>query len=506
VTCVSKLCGARTHAAVIVRGGQKDGETSLSVERQAAAGLKWSTLGKILGQAVSWGATLLVFRLLTPEDYGLMALSMVLVSIVAGIAEFGLGSSLVQAQTLGKKELRQVAGALAALNLTCGLVLALGAPLFAHLLGDARLTDVIRVLALQFVLNAIDAVPQSLAYRDMLFKRLAGIELASTLSGAFTTLVLAWLGLGVWALVFGNLAGAAVRTALYVLFGGFIWPSFDARGIGSHLRFGGAVTASRLLWQVTYQADILIAGRILSNDAVGLYSVSMHLATLPMTKAMSVVNQVAFPAVARLQEERQRLRQRLLDAFRMLALVAVPVMWGISCVAIEFVDVLLGARWHPAITALQLVSLVAPMRMLAAVLSTALTAVGRADVDLRNMIVSAIVLPTAFVIGARAGIDGLAVSWLVAIPVVFALNFPRTLPHLGLTVGDLFTSVRVPVAAGLLMYIAVMAARIPLQAVQEVARLPILIAVGALAYLAAIRLLDRSMLSDAQKLVIAVRQ
>src|SRR5262245_39715303 len=286
---------------------------SRDIERQAAAGLKWSSVAKLTGQAVSWAVTIVVFRLLTPEDYGLMALSMVLVSVVAGVAEFGLGSSLVQAPTLDKRELRQLAGALGALNIGCGLLILLGAPLFADLMGNDRLTNIIRVLAVQFLLNAIDGVPASVAYRQMRFKLLAGVELATVLLSSLATLALAWFDFSVWALVLGNLAGAVLRTLLYVVRVGFVRPTFDFHGIAKHLRFGGAVTASRLLWQVTYQTDTLIAGRTLSSEAIGLYSVSMHLATLPMMKAMSIVNQVAFPAVARLQDEPARLRQRLLD-------------------------------------------------------------------------------------------------------------------------------------------------------------------------------------------------
>jgi teichuronic acid exporter len=449
--------------------------------------------------------TLLVFRLLTPNDYGLMALSMVVITILAGVAEFGLGSSLVQAQKLGEHELARVAGAIAALNIGCGLIIALGAPLFASAMGDERLTNVLRVLALQFPLAALEAVPQSLAYRRMDFKRLAVVELVTTLMGSLATLTLAWLGMGVWALVLGTLASSVLRAAMYVALVGFVWPSFDLRGIGSHLRFGGAVTASRLLWQVTHQSDLLIAGRMLSHESLGHYSVSMHLATMPMTKAMSIVNQVAFPAVARLQDELPRLRQRLLESFRLLALVAIPALWGLSAAAVEFVDVLLGAQWHPAIVPLQLVSFVAPLRMLSAILSTALTAVGRADLDLRNSVITAFVLPAAFVAGAQFGVNGLAVSWIVAIPIVFALTFPRTLPQLGFRFIELMSAVRVPVMSGVIMYVAVVAARVPLQSLEEVQRLPILIVVGAVAYLGSVQLLDRTILADARRLAASVR-
>lgn len=477
----------------------------MQIERQAAEGLKWGSIAKVLGQAISWGVTLAVFRLLTPEDYGLMALSMVLLSVVAGVAEFGLGSSLIQMPTLARQDTARVGGALFALNIGCGAVMALGAGVFAELLGDIRLTPILRVLSLQFVLTAIESVPLSLAQRNMDFKRLAGIELAATMLGSLLTLLLAWLGAGVWALVIGNLAGAALRTVLYVAIGGFVWPSFNFRGIGPHLRFGGAVTVTRFLWQLTYQADMLVAGRLFTREAVGFYSVSMHLATLPMTKVMGIINQVAFPAVARLQDELPRLRQRLLDSLRMLALAAVPGMWGISAVAPEFVNVVLGERWGESIVPLQLVSFVAPLRMLSAVLATALTGIGRADLELRNTIVGAILLPSAFLIGAHWGLNGLAFSWVCAIPAVFALNFPRTLGALGFGLGDLISATRGPVLAGIAMYAAVTAVRLPMLSVTELLRLPVLIGVGALTYLAVVRLADRTIWSDARKLAAAVR-
>ena len=446
-----------------------------------------------------------MFRLLTPEDYGLMAMSMVIISIIAGIAEFGLGASLIQAKTVSRQELAHLAGALAALNMGCGVLVVVGAEPFANLLGDARLTDVIRVLALQFLLSAIEAVPYSIAYREMQFKRLAGIEIAATLVGSMVTLTLAWLEAGVWALVFGGVAGGVLRTTLYVCLGTFVWPSFRLRGIARHARFGGAVTAGRILWQLTYQADVLIAGRFLTSQTVGLYSVSLHLATLPMHKAMGILNQVAFPAVARLQDELPRMRQRLLDSLRLLAFAAIPMFWGISAVAPEFVHVVLGKKWYPAIFALQVVSLVAPMRMLAAVFSTALAAIGRADLDLRNMLIGAVVLPAAFLIGVQWGLDGLAASWVAGIPIVFALNFPRTLAAIGLRQSQLWAAVRVPLIAGVIMIVLVAGVRTVLIEYDEFLRLPLLIVVGAAGYLGSVQLLDRVIWTDVRRLVAAAR-
>lgn len=477
----------------------------MEVERQVAAGIKWSSLAKLGGQALSWSITLVVFRLLAPQDYGLMALGTVLIAIVAGIAEFGLGASLIQAPSLDRRELAQVAGALAALNTLCAVIVFAGAPAFAGLLGDSRLTLVIRALSLQFLLSAIDAVPQSLAARQMKFKLIAGIDLACTFAGCLATLLLALWGARVWALILGNLVSAALRTVLYVSLGTFVLPSFGWRNITAHVRFGGTVTLARLLWQLTYQSDVLIAGRLLTAEAVGLYSVSLHLANLPMNKVMGMINQLAFPAVARLQLELPRMRERLLASLRLLTLAAIPALWGISATAPEFVDVVLGDRWHPAITALQIVSFVAPLRLLSAILATALAALGRADLELRNTLVGAIVLPVAFIAGARFGITGLAASWLIAMPVVFAINFPPTWRTVGIGFGQLLHAIRAPLIAGVVMYACVTLARLPLMPYDEIVRLPFLVTAGAIGYLGTIYALDRSIWGEVRRLAVAVR-
>jgi O-antigen/teichoic acid export membrane protein len=477
----------------------------MDVEHKTVVALKWSVLAKLLGQLISWGVTLIVLRLLAPADYGLMAIVTVIVSIIAGLAEFGFGASLIQAPKLDRRELSRIAGALGALNIGCGVLVAAAAPLAAAWLGEPRLELLIQISALQFLFAAIEIVPQALVHRELDFARVARIEIAATVVGSLGTLALALAGAGVWALVLGGLAGTVARASAFVLLGGFVWPSLDLKGIGHHIRFGGIVTVTRMFWQITYQMDTLIAARFFSRETLGLYSVAMHLATLPMSKAMGIVNQVAFPAVARLQDELPRLRLRLLESLRLLAFIAIASLWGTAAVAEEFVDVVLGEKWHAAETALQLVSAVAPLRMLMAVLATALAASGHADLELRNTIASALILPASFAIGVHWGLNGLAASWLIAVPVICVVNFRRTAGPLGLTVGDVIGAVRGPLIAGAAMFAAVSLVRLCLAGYEEAVRLPVLIVTGALAYLASAWALDRGIWIDVRRVAAALR-
>lgn len=231
----------------------------------------------------------------------------------------------------------------------------------------------------------------------------------------------------------------------------------------------------------------------------------MHLATLPVIKVMGIVNQVALSAVSRMQEDRERLRLRLLDALRLLGLAAVPCLWGMSCVAPELVEALLWPKWDSAIIALQLVSLAAPARMLLAILATALAGTGRAEIELYNTTVGAVVLTACFLVGVRWQLVGLAASWLVAVPVIAALCIPYTARALGLSLRNIGAALRTPVLAGGAMYLAVASARTLLPGPGSILMLPILIAVGCATYVSAITGPEKTIFADLRRVASAFR-
>jgi len=257
----------------------------------------------------------------------------------------------------------------------------------------------------------------------------------------------------------------------------------------------------RLSWQVVYQSDVLIGARRLGVADIGTYSVALQLATLPMQKMMGVLNQVALPVVARLQDERERLRQRLLEGTRLMTAFSVPVLWGISAIAPELVGVVLGEKWAKAGFPLQIISLVVPFRMISGTFATAGLGIGRAGLDFRNNVVTAIVLPAAFYVGTSWGVNGLAASWLVAIPIILALNFPRVATALSIRMRDVGSVVWRPVAAGFAMYLTVTGGREILAGLSEPVRLPPLIGVGGIVYIGSLHMLDRRIIRDITVLV-----
>jgi teichuronic acid exporter len=433
-----------------------------------------------------------------------MAIVTALIALLTNIAELGLGASIVHAEKLARDELERVCGAAIAINVAVGGLVALASPLIARLLGNPQLTPLLIAASFHFVLAGLSTVPQALAYRDMNFRWLAAVELGNVVIAGVVTLTLAYLGFGVWSLLIGSLVSASFRTGALMVHE-FVRPRFESAGLLRHMSFGGTVTMSRLVWQVVYQSDLFVASRVLAPTAIGLYSISLHVATLPMQRIMSVINQVAFPAAARLQAEPERLRMRLLEATRVLALFSIATLWGMSCVSAEFVRAVMGPKWEPAVVPLQLICLVVPLRMLTALYATAMLAVGLAIVDLRNALTNVLVLPVCFYLGARQGVNGLAGAWLVAIPIVFGFNFPRIARAMHVSLLDILKVAWSSVVAGGVMYAAVFALRASMPVLSPWIALILHVLVGGLVYVLTVIALDRKTIPEMKKMVAAFR-
>lgn len=465
----------------------------MSLREKVFSGLRWTAGGRLASQLFTWAVTLVVIRLLTPSDYGLLSMATIFVQFLQLTAEIGLGPAIVQAKQIEERQLKQIFGLILLINIGLCLLLFLLAPLIASFFSESRLTAVVQVMGLQFLALAITVIPKSLLERSMDFKRSAILDVGATLLGGVVTLLMALGGFGVWALVWGSLVGAIYKAiAINLVAPFFQLPSFRFDGTARLLLFGGNVTAARLLWFFYSQADVFIVGKLLGKDLLGIYSVSMHLAGLPVQRISGIINQVAMPAFAKLQHDPLLAGAHFLKAARLMLFAVFPVLWGMSAVAPELVGLVMGENWSSAVLPLQLLTLLMPLRMLSNMLPSLTQGLGRPDIALGNLVSASIIMPVAFFIGAGWGVVGVACAWLLAFPLVFLGNLYRALPLAGLKVRTLLASLAGAFAASLLMYAAVYFTRLSMPDWALVVRLPMLIAIGALAYVAASWWLNRT--------------
>jgi len=241
--------------------------------QQVISALKWMAAARFLSQLASW------VILLSPEDYGLMAMAMAVITFLNLLAEMGMGAALIQKRDLDEGLVREAYTLAIAVNGLLYLALYQAAVPLASFFDETRLVDVVRVIGLQFFLLAFSIVPQSMLEKRMEFNRRAIVELVSTIAGSLFTLYLALEGMGVWSLVYGNLLRMLIRMlGLNFLYPYLRLPTWRLGRVMGIAKFGGWVTLERLLWYLYTESDIFIIGRMLGNEILGLYSVARQLA------------------------------------------------------------------------------------------------------------------------------------------------------------------------------------------------------------------------------------
>jgi teichuronic acid exporter len=476
------------------------------LKKRALSGMRWTVSARVLVQLITWPSTIIVMRLLNPQDYGLVAISTVVIGFVGLFGEPGLAAGLVQTRALREETSRAASAVIILLNLILFTGLELAASELAAWFREPQLTFVIRVASVSLLMTAIATVPQALLDRNLCFRETALALVAASLAGSLTTIACALLGLGVWALVVGSLVLSGMRSVLIISYNrGLVWPDLSQglQPLRHLLHFSAHVIGIRMLWYWAINVDLIILGRLMHSAAIGSYSVGANLAAIPGDKVMEAVNRVSFPTLSRMHSEPAQFNATYERILRMLALYGFLVAWGLAAVAPEFVHVVLSDKWHLAVIPLAMLSIVAPIRMLTAFQATVNTAAGFPEAATKVLTLTSLLLPVGIVIGARVnGINGAAISWVVIYPLLFLLSTFLTCRVTHRTMRQNFRQILAPFIAGGCLLAVTCLVRVALSAyLPAVALLCVELIAAACTFLGTVKLLDPVLLSDALKLL-----
>lgn len=470
------------------------------LRQKAVRALGSSSLGSILGKVVSLSSTLVLVRLLAPEDFGLMAMATTVTGFVGFFNEIGIGAAIVQQRDVREEELGGCLGiAMLASALLCVLVIALSWPA-ASFFDMPKLQPVLAVLGFGFFFGAMNTVPIALLKRSLRLQALIWLGITATSLQAMVTIGFAALGFKYWAIVGGFFVGQTVATLWYWRASGWR-PQFplQLREGRALLGYGINITFTRVLWHLYMNVDKLIIGKLLGAKAVGIYDVSRSLATLPTSQISGLVSGIASPIFARLQDDRERLRQAQLRLIRGVAYVAFPLLGGMAVLAPELVRVLLGEAWGEAVIPLQALCISEAVACVMNLQAQLLISTGEVKRLVRFNTICAVVMPVAIALGAwQLGLVGVALAWAVTFPLLSLWLNQEALRCSGLALSQLVAALRPPVMASGLMVLAVAGFReVMVLAGQHAAvTLSAGIATGALAYGFYVIYLDRAGLRE----------
>ena len=420
----------------------------------------WRWGAQVGAQIITWTSTFLVVRLLDPTDYGLFAMSQVVVTALAFLNGASFATSLVQTDRVDERRIGQVFGLLLMFAVILASAQFLFAPYAASYFGEPVVADMLRLQAIIFLTIPFSALPGEWLARQLNFRKQGQVNMASAIVGASVALVLAWLGWGVWALVYAGIAIFVAR-AVGLTFAAKlrVRPIFDPRGAWDLVTFGGTLTLCQLFWIIQSQSDVVIAGRLLDTHDLGLYTQALFLALIVTGRFVPPINEVALAAYSELHRAKKPLGPYFLKTARMVMMVSAPVYIGLSLTAENAILVLMGEKWVELIPILAGLTIVMPAFALHLICSPVTNAMGRPKVYLFTSIAGALIFPIAFLLSIKDGPMGLVHAWWVAAPLLCAVTLTVTLPRINVSPLALLDALAPIVLACAAMAIAVLASQ-----------------------------------------------
>lgn len=330
-----------------------------SLADRTIRGLAWSFLG-VGGQSLVNALVVVVLaRLLSPTEFGLVGAALIVVGLTQIFTQLGVGPALVHLQVLRPVEIRTGFTISVSLGCVAAIVVALAAPTIADFFQMPELRRVVRVMALTFPIAGAATVPNALQQRDMQFRTLAMIQFTSFVLGyGLIGVTLALLDIGVWSLVCAQLGQTVLGAVLSLsIRREAIGVAFPRAAASQLLFFGTGFSLARIANYLANQGDNLIVGRFLGADALGIYGRSYQFVMIPVNLIGSVLDRVLFPAMASVQLDVARLGAVYLRAVGGIVLLTMPLSAVLYVIAPEIVLVALGQQWSAATEPLQVLVL-----------------------------------------------------------------------------------------------------------------------------------------------------
>jgi lipopolysaccharide/colanic/teichoic acid biosynthesis glycosyltransferase/O-antigen/teichoic acid export membrane protein len=405
----------RTAAVLLGRRPQGDATAgaTASLGGQVVSGIKWSAVAYYSDSILRLGISILLARLLSPTEFGLIALATSVVGILALVQESGLSAALVQ----HRGALDPAATAALYLTFSAGVALSLAtwitAPWIASYLDQPALASVLAPLSLLFLLHGLAHAPKAILQREMAFRALAAVRLAGTLAYGAIATGLAFAGYGVWSLVAATLLAEATLTAGCWL----VCPwrprsaRFDWHAARELSDFGRHILGANVLSLARERLPVLVIGKLLGAELVGLYWMAQRWAALPVEGVTFVVARVSYPVYARLRDDPQRFTRAYTLTLQAILLLAAPAAIGLCLVAEPLVAALYDPRWQGAGTLLAILSFYGLFHAIAASTGEVFKAAGAPRLVLVYAIVYIVSLAgLLFVMRSSLTLDGVALA------------------------------------------------------------------------------------------------
>ncbi|MBI3353370.1 MAG: lipopolysaccharide biosynthesis protein, partial [Nitrospirae bacterium] len=428
-------------------------ETAKEIGHKALKWGKWVFLSTILSKSFQFLTTIILARLLLPADFGIIAISQIIIGIVSLFQDMGMTQALIQK----KENIEESADTVFLFNIFWSMILYtavfFAAPYISGFFKNNQAAIILRVLCLSFLFQPFNIISNALMKKEFYFKRLFNITLWPIILSSLASIILAYFGFGVWSLVLGILTGNFLITVLGWL--GISWRpafKFNMEIAKDMLNFGGAISMQNVIIWFENTFDDILVGRWLGTPLLGVYRLGFNIAVIPATQIAGPINDVVYSTFVKLQDNKAELKRFFLYIIKYISLVTFPIGVFLFTSAEIFIMTFLGDKWSEAVPVVQFVSVYGTIGSITFVIPTLTRAIGRHDIYLRYLIVFLFVMTPLYIYAVPYGLKAIsAVHLLLAViflPYIFNIGMGLLNIKLSEIVDSLWVSIVISIAIG----------------------------------------------------------
>lgn len=380
-------------------------EESISVSdgiaRKAGRGVFWNLLSFGLGKASLLITTAILARLLTKNDFGLVSIAVIGINYLSIVKDLGLSVALIQR----RDDVEKASNTVFTINLILGFLLSLLsfllAPWMANFFNEPGVVPILRWLGISFVINALGSVHIAWLMKELDFQKKIIPDMGNSIIKLIASIVMAYMGFGVWALVLGQLIGSLASVILLWLIVPWRPQLVIHKNIaGQLLHFGSFVTVGEILGVTIDNLDYIIVGKVFGSEPLSIYQLAYRLPEAILVGNLWVIGSIAFPTFSTLQDNMEELKKAFLVSIRFVQMLAMPISFGLFLAADPIVRVVFGESWLDVIPILRVLSIYSLIYSFSFHVGDIYKAIGKPYLLVRLSILQLVVLVPALFIGA----------------------------------------------------------------------------------------------------------
>lgn len=398
-------------------------QEEVKLDRQVVSGVSWKLAERILAQGISFIVTIILARILTPNDYGLVAMVNIFVSIADIVISSGFTAALIQKKTVSNKDYTTIFYVNLMISVGLYLLLFFLAPAISNMYKMESLTWILRVIALKLPLSAFYAVQSAYVSKNMQFKLFFFSTLFGTVISAIVGIVMAKQGYGVWALVAQQLVCLAINTLVMAVT--IKWrpgKTFSKQTIKETYNFGTKIMATDIIGVTFNQLNAFIIGLFYSSEDLAYYSKGQNLPNMVTTITSTSFTSVLFPAIANIADDRKKVKKLLSNTTKILSFILFPILCGMLIVSNEIIAILYTSKWNGMIIFLQIMCIASMVSIIGEFDLIAMKAIGRGGLMLKLEFIKKPLFLAITFIALQFGVVWIAISFIVVNLLALIIN------------------------------------------------------------------------------------